>query len=65
MKSTMSQRKVQRNVHDTYGNNSEDRIKIEGEIDRTQCYQLIHKCNKREIDFDENVMLCNNSQILI
>ncbi|KAH3821928.1 hypothetical protein DPMN_123696 [Dreissena polymorpha] len=45
--------------------NSEDRIKIEGEIDRTQCYQLIHKCNKREIDFDENVMLCNNSQILI
>ncbi|KAH3851811.1 trichohyalin-like [Dreissena polymorpha] len=32
--------------------NSEDRIKIEGEIDRTQCYQLIHKCNKREIDFE-------------
>ncbi|KAH3850402.1 hypothetical protein DPMN_092813 [Dreissena polymorpha] len=32
--------------------NSEDRIKIEGEIDRTQCYQLIHKCNKREMDFE-------------
>ncbi|KAH3825937.1 hypothetical protein DPMN_127824 [Dreissena polymorpha] len=31
--------------------NSEDRIKIEGEINRTQGYQLIHKCNKRDMDF--------------
>ncbi|KAH3793778.1 hypothetical protein DPMN_147299 [Dreissena polymorpha] len=35
IKSTMSQQKVQRHVHDTYRNNSEDRIKKEGETYNT------------------------------